>query len=84
MAYKLAIPAEVITSGEIADAICEAVEIALKDDGTYEARVMIVDSLGQEWDHTTDVEVLGFKDRTRVPIRVELSGTTPPAPGGTK
>ncbi len=56
----------------------------LVDDGTYQARIMIVDSLGQEWDHSTDVEVLGFKDRTRVPIRVELSGATPPATGGTK
>jgi hypothetical protein len=56
----------------------------LVDDGTYNARIMIVDSLGQEWDHTTSVEVLGFKDRTRVPIRVELSGTTPPSTGGTK
>ena len=56
----------------------------LVDDGTYEARIMIVDSMGEEWDHTTDVEVLGFKDRTRVPIRVELSGSTPPATGGTK
>ena len=55
----------------------------LVDDGRYEARVMIEDSMGQEWDYTTDVEVLGFKDRTRVPIRVEVSGSTPNNPGGT-
>jgi len=54
----------------------------LVDDGTYQARVTIVDSLGEEWDHTTSVEVLGFKDRTRVPIRVEISGNAPAASGG--
>ena len=36
----------------------------------------IVDDLGQEWDYMTDVEVMGFEDRTRVPIRVEVSGDT--------
>ena len=41
------------------------------------AKVMIVDNMGQEWDYSTDVEVLGFKDRTRVPIRVEISGSSP-------
>jgi len=54
----------------------------LVGDGTYDARITIVDSLGEQWDHTTSVEVLGFKDRTRVPIRVELSGTAPASPGG--
>jgi hypothetical protein len=44
-------------------------------DGTYLARVVILDDLGQEWDYETDVEVLGFRDRTRVPIRVEISGS---------
>jgi len=56
----------------------------LVGDGTYDARVTIVDNLGQEWDFTTSVEVLGFKDRTRVPIRVEISGNTPEEAGGTK
>nr|MEE4266951.1 PorV/PorQ family protein [Candidatus Krumholzibacteria bacterium] len=54
----------------------------LVTDGRYEARVLITDSLGQEWDYATDVEVLGFKDRTRVPIRVEISGSTPSNSGG--
>lgn len=54
----------------------------LVSDGRYEARVMITDSLGQEWDYATDVEVLGFKDRTRVPIRVEISGSEPSNSGG--
>lgn len=56
----------------------------LVGDGTYHARVSIVDSLGEQWDHTTSVEVLGFKDRTRVPIRVEISGNAPASPGGTE
>lgn len=51
-------------------------------DGSYDARVLIVDGLGQEWDYTTSVEVLGFKDRTRAPIRVELSGAAPAKPEG--
>ncbi len=55
----------------------------LVGDGTYDARVLVVDSLGQEWDFTTSVEVLGFMDRTRAPIRVELSGAAPNSTGGT-
>jgi hypothetical protein len=54
----------------------------LVDDGSYEAQVVIVDNLGQKWDYNTSVEVLGFKDRTRVPIRVEISGGTPETAGG--
>ncbi len=53
-------------------------------DGSYDARVTIVDDLGQEWDFTTSVEVMGFKDRTRAPIRVELSGTAPTKSGGSE
>ncbi len=53
-------------------------------DGTYQAQASIVDSLGEQWDHTTSVEVLGFMDRTRVPIRVEISGNAPSSPGGTE
>jgi len=47
----------------------------LVSDGTYQARVTILDELGQQWDYETDVDVLGFRDRTRVPIRVEISGS---------
>jgi hypothetical protein len=54
----------------------------LVGDGTYNARVTIVDSMGEQWDNTTSVEVLGFKDRTRVPIRVEISGNAPAESGG--
>ncbi len=54
----------------------------LVDDGSYEAQVVIVDNLGQQWDYNTTVEVLGFMDRTRVPIRVEISGGTPETAGG--
>jgi hypothetical protein len=53
-------------------------------DGTYQARASIVDNLGEQWDNTTSVEVLGFMDRTRVPIRVEISGNAPSSPGGTE
>jgi hypothetical protein len=47
----------------------------LVSDGTYVARMVILDDLGQEWEYETDVEVLGFKDRTRVPIKVQISGS---------
>lgn len=53
-------------------------------DGNYEARATIVDNMGEYWDNTTSVEVLGFMDRTRVPIRVEISGNAPSSPGGTE
>ena len=46
----------------------------LVTDGYYEARITILDAVGQEWDYQTSVEVLGFRDRTQVPIRVEISG----------
>ncbi len=55
----------------------------LVDDGQYDARVTIVDSMGQEWDFQSMVEVMGFKDRTRTPIRVEISGSEN-LTGGTK
>jgi len=53
----------------------------LVDDGTYDARVVILDDLGQEWDYETSVEVLGFQDRTRVPIKVEINGGKSPTGG---
>lgn len=43
-------------------------------DGHYSAQVVVLDDLGQEWDYETSVEVMGFRDRTRVPIRVEING----------
>lgn len=46
----------------------------LVGNGKYDVRVTVVDDMGQEWDYMTDVEILGFQDRTRVPIRVEVSG----------
>ncbi len=46
----------------------------LVDDGHYKAYVTILDDLGQIWDHESSVSVLGFRDRTRTPIRVEISG----------
>jgi hypothetical protein len=51
----------------------------LVDNGEYGVQVTIVDDMGQEWDYSTSVEILGFSDRTRVPIRVEVSGNGPDA-----
>ncbi len=55
----------------------------LVNDGQYNARVTIVDNMGQEWDYRSAVEVMGFQDRTRTPIRVEISGNENNA-GGNK
>jgi hypothetical protein len=55
----------------------------LVNDGQYDARVTIVDNMGQLWDYQSMVEVLGFKDRTKTPIRVEISGNGN-NPGGDK
>jgi hypothetical protein len=54
----------------------------LVPDGDYEANMVILDDLGQEWDYQTSVEVLGFQDRTRVPVRVKISGTGEAPEGG--
>lgn len=55
----------------------------LVNDGQYDVRVTIVDNMGQEWDYQSAVEVMGFMDRTRTPIRVEISGNGT-NPGGDK
>ncbi len=44
-------------------------------DGRYEVRITVLDDMREEWDYATAVEVLGFADRTRSPIRVEISGS---------
>lgn len=44
-------------------------------DGHYEVRVRILDDMGEIWDYDTSVEVLGFRERTHDPIRIEISGT---------
>jgi hypothetical protein len=54
----------------------------LVTDGTYYAQIAILDSLGQEWDYETSVDVLGFQDRTRTPIRVEINGGGEPSTEG--
>jgi len=46
----------------------------LVDNGKYGVRVTVIDDMGQEWDYMTAVEIMGFADRTRTPIRVEVSG----------
>lgn len=48
----------------------------LVGDGQYTASVVIVDELGQYWDYESEVEVLGFRERTRTPIRLEIGGAS--------
>ncbi|RKZ17063.1 hypothetical protein DRQ53_04615 [bacterium] len=48
----------------------------LVPDGNYKVRVSILDDMGEIWDYDASVKVLGFKERTREPIRIELSGTS--------
>lgn len=45
-------------------------------DGTYRVRASVLDDMGEIWDYDTSVEVLGFRERTRKPIRIELSGAS--------
>ncbi|HKK71908.1 MAG TPA: PorV/PorQ family protein [Candidatus Krumholzibacteria bacterium] len=47
----------------------------LVPDGRYTARITVLDDMTQEWDFDVGVDVLGFRDRTRSPIRVEISGS---------
>ncbi len=47
----------------------------LVGDGRYQARMTIIDDLGQPWTHVVDVEILGFRNRTRTPIRIDISGS---------
>jgi hypothetical protein len=54
----------------------------LVGDGNYIATVTILDDLGEAWDYTSSVEVLGFRDRTRVPIKIDVSGADQDAAGG--
>jgi hypothetical protein len=45
-------------------------------DGDYKIKVSILDDMGEEWEFDTDVQVLGFRERTRKPIRIEISGSS--------
>ena len=47
----------------------------LVNDGNYTATVIVIDDLGQFWDHEVAVEILGFRNRTRMPIRIDISGS---------
>jgi hypothetical protein len=53
----------------------EDVDGRLVDDGIYTASIVIVDELGQFWNYESEVEVLGFRERTRTPIRLEIGGS---------
>ncbi len=56
----------------------------LVDDGRYTAAVLVVDELGQIWDYESEVEVLGFRERTRTPIRLEIGGSASSAAEGSE
>jgi hypothetical protein len=43
-------------------------------DGEYRAEVTVVDDQGRKWEDSAEVQILGFADRTRDPIRLEISG----------
>ncbi len=47
----------------------------LVGDGSYLATIIVIDELGQQWDHTAEVEILGFRNRTKTPIRIDISGS---------
>jgi hypothetical protein len=47
----------------------------LVPDGNYRVQISILDEMSEEWDYASNVQVLGFADRTRAPIRVEISGS---------
>ena len=47
----------------------------LVDDGKYAVRITLLDDMTEAWDFDTSVDVLGFRDRTRSPIRVEITGS---------
>ncbi len=68
-------PSEVAWNGEDGDG-------RLVGDGVYTAHVTIIDDLGQDWDYESDVEVLGFQERTRAPIRVEIGSGAAGAAAG--
>ncbi len=53
-------------------------------DGRYTAAVLVVDELGQIWDYESEVEVLGFRERTRSPIRLEIGGSAAGAAEGSE
>lgn len=66
---ELGPPPETVTwSGEDANG-------RLVGDGRYAATVIVIDDLGQSWDHTAEVEILGFRNRTKTPIRIDISGS---------
>ena len=44
-------------------------------DGRYQIRITVLDDMTEQWEYDTRVDVLGFRDRTRSPIRVEISGS---------
>lgn len=54
----------------------------LVGNGSYDVQVTVVDDLGQEWDYGAEVEIMGFADRTRAPIRMEVSGGAAAAQNG--
>jgi len=50
----------------------------LVGDGTYAARMVLHDDLGQRWESETQVQIIGFRNRSRTPIRIDISGSRDP------
>jgi hypothetical protein len=68
-------PGEIVWSGDDDNG-------RLVTDGSYLVRMVIIDDLGEHWEFDTSVEVMGFRDRTRKPVRIEISGEPNPPAGG--
>ena len=47
----------------------------LVGDGDYTARMLLHDELGQRWESETQVQIVGFRNRSRTPIRIDISGS---------
>jgi len=47
----------------------------LINDGTYKATITLVDDIGSKWNNSVDVAILGFRNRTKTPMRINISGS---------
>ena len=64
-------PAELSWGGEDANG-------RLVGDGEYTARMLLHDDLGQRWESETKVQIVGFRNGARAPIRIDISGSHKP------
>ncbi len=47
----------------------------LVGDGTYTVRMLVHDDLGRRWESETAVRILGFRNRSRTPIKIDINGS---------